>query len=274
VTAALLCSVRGCGFTLERRGASYGCASGHLFDVARSGYVNLLQPQDARSRRPGDSAEALAARRRCFERGLEAHVLEAVVDEIGALRGPRETRVLDVGCGEGQYLAALAARSDSAAYGLDISTRAIDRAARSIPNATLVVANADRRIPFAGGSFDVVLSVTARRNAAEFRRVLASDGSAVVVVPAADDLVELREAVLGERVVASRVERVVEELATHFSLARHREARLRVLLGPDAIRDALAATYRAARRSERRLAEDLDEAEVTFARDVLTFRCR
>ena len=39
------------------------------FDVARSGYVNLLQPQDKRSKTPGDTPEAVAARRRFLDRG-------------------------------------------------------------------------------------------------------------------------------------------------------------------------------------------------------------
>ena len=37
------------------------CPRGHSFDVARSGYINLLQPQERRSRNPGDSADAVAA---------------------------------------------------------------------------------------------------------------------------------------------------------------------------------------------------------------------
>ena len=42
----LLCPVRNCHLPLARDGRRLVCAGGHSFDVARSGYVNLLQPQD------------------------------------------------------------------------------------------------------------------------------------------------------------------------------------------------------------------------------------
>jgi hypothetical protein len=57
-----------------------------------------------------------------------------------------------------------------------------------------LVANADRFLPYADGSFHAVATITARLDAGELHRVLAPDGSLLVVVPAADDLVELREA--------------------------------------------------------------------------------
>ena len=44
----LACSVRGCGRPLEKNDRALVCARGHSYDIARSGYVNLLQPQDRR----------------------------------------------------------------------------------------------------------------------------------------------------------------------------------------------------------------------------------
>ena len=41
----LACTVRDCGLPLEKREREYVCEYGHTFDIARSGYVNLLQPQ-------------------------------------------------------------------------------------------------------------------------------------------------------------------------------------------------------------------------------------
>ena len=48
----LLCPVRDCHLALVREGQRVLCARGHSFDVARSGYINLLQPQERRSRQP------------------------------------------------------------------------------------------------------------------------------------------------------------------------------------------------------------------------------
>src|SRR5450755_3800076 len=56
----LLCTVRGCRRPLSRESNRFVCERGHSFDVARSGYLNLLQPQDRRSANPGDSKEAVA----------------------------------------------------------------------------------------------------------------------------------------------------------------------------------------------------------------------
>ena len=42
----LLCPVRGCHLGLTRDERRVFCPHGHSFDIARSGYVNLLEPQD------------------------------------------------------------------------------------------------------------------------------------------------------------------------------------------------------------------------------------
>src|SRR6266581_4620206 len=66
--AMLLCPVRNCRMALAREKRRVLCPRGHSFDIARSGYINLLQPQDRRAKSPGDSAEVVAARRRFLER--------------------------------------------------------------------------------------------------------------------------------------------------------------------------------------------------------------
>jgi len=54
------------------------------------------------------------------------------------------------------------------------------------------VANADRFVPYSDRSFSIVLSITARMNSGEFRRVLRNDGRLLVGIPAPDDLLGLR----------------------------------------------------------------------------------
>lgn len=242
------------------------CARRHAFDVARSGYVNLLQPQDRRASRPGDSAEVRAARRRFHAAGYETPLTEALAGLVSL--GPSDA-ALEVGCGEGHHLATVAARSGCDGHGLDIAAAAIDAAARRYPRLHWIVANGDRTLPYPDASFRLVLSVTARRNPSEFRRVLRRDGTLLLVVPGPDDLVELRRAVLGEGIVRDRVDRAVATFAPLFTLQRRRRLRRVVWLEPDAIRDALTGSYRAGRRS--RLAS-VDAREVTLSRDALLFR--
>ena len=53
----------------------------------------------------------------------------------------------------------------------------------AIPECEWIVANADRFVPYADGSFSLVMSITARMNASEFRRVLRDDGRLLVAFP-------------------------------------------------------------------------------------------
>lgn len=278
MTPTLLCPVRGCGTPLVREERAFRCPRGHAFDLARSSYCNLLQPQDRKSKNPGDPKEAVLARRRFLEAGhgdfLVAALLETFDSLFDALVLPPRPAVLDVGCGEGFFLGTLAREREIEGSGVDLSTPAIDLAARRWPGVSWFVVNADRALPWADGSFDLVLSLTARRPAAELRRVLKPEGRLLVTIPGEDDLIELREAVLGEGIRRDRVPGVIAELAEGFELASHRPLRHRSRLGAEALRDLLASTYRGARGSERQRVDDLGAMDVTSNFDLLIFRPR
>jgi 23S rRNA (guanine745-N1)-methyltransferase len=276
--ATLVCPVRGCTAALRREARSASCPRGHSFDFARSGYLNLLQPQERRSKSPGDSVAAARARRRLAEAGHERGMLAEILAELDrslASRGREaDFSVLDVGCGEGFLLGSLAADRPIEAHGVDISVPAIDLAARRYPGPTWVVANADRVLPWADGSFDFITSITARRNGPEFRRLLAKEGRVVVAVPAADDLIELREAVLGRGDRKDRASSAIEDLRPDLTLESRRTVRSRVRLAAAAARDLLASTYRGARYRERTRADAVDRIELTVSRDLLAFRAK
>ena len=265
----LLCPVRDCRLPLTSHGRRLACRRRHSFDLARRGYVNLLQVQDRRSRQPGDSVAASEARRRLVARGVEAPLIDAVMRLLALT--PTDA-VLEVGCGEGHHLAAIAARSGCEGHGVDISVASIEAAAKRHPRLHWIVANADRFLPYADASFHAVASITARRNAVEFRRVLREDGTLLVVVPAPDDLIELREAVLGEGRARDRIEAVTAVLAPHFTLDRRERLRHVTRLDPAAIRDVMAASYRALRASQRARLVSLGDLDVTLSRDALLFR--
>ena len=269
----LACSVRGCGARLAREGRALVCEAKHSFDIARSGYVNLLQPNDRRSLEAGDSKEQVAARTRVYEQGL----LTPLVGEL--VRAAREhvkahALALEVGCGPGFALDELSRGLEFAATGLDLSAHAIDAAARRFPRLHWVVANADRTLPFLDGSLDLVASVTGPKNPAEFRRILRQNGRAIVAVPAADDLIELRGAVLGSALETERVERVLATFAADFELVERATVRSRARLAPATLRDLLDSTYRAARTREAERASELAELEVTLSTEVLVLGAR
>lgn len=265
--------MRGCGEPLARDRRALRCPRGHAFDLARSGYANLLQPQDRRSHSPGDSKEAALARRRLFAAGRLDPLLSALAEAAAALPLPPAPAILDVGCGEGTVLARLAAALGSReAHGVDISTPAIDLAARAYPGATWIVANADRALPYAGGSFDLALSITARQRPAELRRLLALAGRLLVAVPGPDDLAELREAIGGERRALPGGDRIAESFAPAFALASRHSVSWTVPLDAASLADVLASSYRGARHAARARLGEAAPREVTMSREILTFR--
>jgi 23S rRNA (guanine745-N1)-methyltransferase len=229
----LLCTVRTCHLPLTREERRCVCPRGHAFDIARSGYINLLQAQERRSRNPGDSEKAVAARRRFLDRGHAGPLLAAIRGMI-----PVTTNILDAGCGEGYYLGSLGLGS-----GIDISTAAIDLAARRYPQCEWIVANADRFIPYADASFDLVMSITGRMHAAEFRRVIRDDGFLLVAVAAPDDLIELR----GRG--RDRVERTIAEFGDFELIKRERATTVAELTGEE-VMDLRSAVYRPGRAGE------------------------
>jgi 23S rRNA (guanine745-N1)-methyltransferase len=270
VDAPLACTVRDCGLALERRGNGWACARGHSFDTARSGYVNLLQPQDRHSLAAGDSRPAIESRARLIAAGIGRSLLDAVVHHVAALPLDDPAIVVDLGSGSGELLAMLAqARPTLIGIGLDLSTAAAEHAARQFGELTWIVANADRRLPVLDRTVDLVLSVHGRRNPAEAARILTAAGYLLVAVPAADDLVELRELVQGERVERDRVEAVVADHARHFTLRDRWIHRERLRLGREALLDLLKGTYRGERRVDAERVGGLTQLEVTLSSDLL-----
>ena len=264
----LLCSVRNCRAPLVLDGRRYVCANAHAFDVARSGYVNLLQPQDKRSKTPGDTPEAVAARRRFLDHGHAAPLVDAIVR---ALPMQEDEALLDAGCGEGHHLAAFRGAYRVDAHGIDISVPAIELAARRYRDCSWVVGNADRFLPYPDAMFRAVTSITARMNAEEFRRVLAPEGTLLVVIPGADDLIELRQAILGERIERDRVDRTAATFASLFTLERHERIAHTVTLDRASMIDVMSSSYRGLRARERATLETLDAMNVTLSRDLLVF---
>src|ERR1700712_1343365 len=133
-TTALACPV--CGEELVLRTEAAACRSGHSFDRARSGYLNLLLPNRKHSNEPGDSPAMMQSRRAFLHGGFYDPMPDALCATVAeVLRGRTAARVADLGCGEGffttrvHHALAAAGMADCAAYGLDISRAGIKMAA-------------------------------------------------------------------------------------------------------------------------------------------------
>jgi ubiquinone/menaquinone biosynthesis C-methylase UbiE len=96
-------------------------------------------------------------------------------------------RILDLGCGSGMFIGELSTRAKFV-VGVDASLEMLKVAKGRARGARLVQADADA-LPFAGGSFDAVVSVTLLQNmpdpaatVREVARVLRPSGVAVLTV--------------------------------------------------------------------------------------------
>jgi 23S rRNA (guanine745-N1)-methyltransferase len=204
--------------------------------------------------------------------GVGRALIDAIVSRAATLALGEAPVVVDLGCGSGDALAAL---SDGVTgIGIDLSTAAVERAARRFPDRTWVVANADRRLPLADGSVDLVVSIHGRRNPDEAARVLAPGRYLLIALPAADDLIELRELVHGTRVERDRAETVLTEHQPQFDVIDRSVIRDTVSLGRESLLDLLRGTYRGVRHTAAGRAAGIERMEVTLASEVVVFQLR
>src|SRR5207244_2376168 len=126
----------------------------------------------------------------------------------------------------------------------------------------------------ADASLALVMSIDGRRNVSEIARVLAPGGTLLIAVAAEDDLIELREAVLGAALAPDRSANVVAELIAAFELVERTVAREKRTFDARGLSHIAASTYRCARERERTKLEQIESLEVTSSHHVLRFRRR
>ena len=187
-----------CGAALAQEAQTFRCANGHSYDRAKKGYVNLLLTNQSRSKRHGDDRAMITARTAFLDAGYYAPLRDAVTDAARSVSGDAPT-VLDVGCGEGYYTAAVyqtlcAAGKTPDVRGVDISREALIAAHRRLGALSLAVASLSR-LPMADASVDLILNIFAPVDAAEFHRVLRPGGRLVRAVPLERHLWELKCAI-------------------------------------------------------------------------------
>ena len=183
-----------CGGALQKRDRALVCPKGHSYDLARQGYVHLLPVKEMHAKVPGDTKQMVDARRRFLATGPD----NAFRDKLAALVAeslPAGGAVLDAGCGEGFYTAALydAARERGGTVsGVDISKFAVKAAAGKYKGIDFAVASLFH-LPIADESVDVLTDVFAPIVPGEFHRVLKPGGTMMLAVPGARHLYGMKE---------------------------------------------------------------------------------
>ena len=196
VMPILICPV--CGLDLNADGKSMRCRSGHCYDIAKQGYVNLLMSNKASVKRHGDDRAMVRARTSFLEKGYYLPLLDCIC-EASLEHSGNTVDILDAGCGEGWYSAGVKKKLEQegricSLCGIDISREALIAFSKRVKNAALAVAGINA-LPIADSSCDLVLNVFAPNDDPEFYRVLRHGGILIRAVPAEDHLFGLKKAV-------------------------------------------------------------------------------
>lgn len=216
---ALTCPV--CQSPLIQSDKNLRCEQGHSFDQAKQGYWNLLLVQNKRSKDPGDNAEMVQARRAFLDQGYYQPLSDRINQlSCQLLEKESDTQVMDMGCGEGYYSTRLAdaleqTSIDAAISALDISKHAVKAASKRNKSIQwLVASGAD--MPVAAESQDLLTVLFSRLMPEPFAKVVKSGGHLLLVWPADNHLIELREMIY-DQIKASSYDPAAQ-LADFFQL--------------------------------------------------------
>ncbi|AMO87189.1 Ribosomal RNA large subunit methyltransferase A [Solibacillus isronensis B3W22] len=161
------------------------CLSNHTFDVAKQGYVYMLN-------RPIQSMygkELFESRHTVIQAGIYDRLQAAIAREITV----EQPVILDTGCGEGSHLHRICEQLDRpVGVGIDISKEGIIAAAKYNPEQLWCVGDLANS-PFNEQSFDAILNILSPANYDEFKRLLKRGGKVIKVVPQENYLKELRK---------------------------------------------------------------------------------
>lgn len=256
-----------CKSPLQKEEKQYRCRHGHSFDIARSGYVNLLLQN--KQGRHGDDKTMVAARRAFLDKGFYQPLRDAIV-QLCAQYAIKDGALADCGCGECYYTAEIAQNIPMRVYGIDISKFALASGARRSQNLVLAVASS-RALPFADKSLNMVLNIFSPLQAEEFFRVLKPGGILLRAVPLREHLLELKQCVY-EKPYENKED---DTAVAGFSLLKEQAVRYPfTLTGQTDILNLFEMTpyyYKTGRKDQAKLAE-LDTLTCTAAFGLLLYR--
>lgn len=194
--SGFICPV--CGSELETTEKTLTCPNNHNFDKAKSGYVNLLLSQQAKTKRHGDDKLMARARQDFLNKGYYNTLLDTVCTVVKNY-AQNGSRILDAGCGECWYTAHIydfltGNKIATQMLAVDISKDALSLGAKRGGNIELAVASIFR-LPVKECSVDILLNFFAPYCQEEFSRVLKKGGILIRVVPLEKHLMSLKTAI-------------------------------------------------------------------------------
>ncbi|MFB9974621.1 methyltransferase domain-containing protein [Allobacillus sp. SKP2-8] len=192
------------------------CQNNHAFDLAKQGYVNLLnQPSDSQyDKKLFNSRREIITQTNLYQL-LHHKISEVIADHLA---GRSNQILLDAGCGEGSHLGKVMEGEKerfNAGIGIDISKEGVKMAAGKYKDQMWFVADL-ANLPLNDQSVAVIMNILSPANYQEFKRVLQDDGLVVKVVPRAGYLAELREALGKKNEQAYDNEKITSLFREHF----------------------------------------------------------
>ena len=253
----LTCPVCNQGLKLCKDNKLYRCESGHCFDLAKEGYVNLVIGSKSGEGR-GDSKASARARKDFLDTETFGLLKQAICEKMTGT-------VLDICCGEGYYDS-----YEGELYGFDLSKEMVRLAAKRNKgeNYHYFVGNLSS-IPVISGSVDTCIHLFAPFHDIEFGRVLKDTGRLYSVIPGKDHLFEIKEKVYD---TPYKNDEKAPEAETLKLLSRERVKEKRTLSG-ETVRTLFSMTpyyYRTSSEDKAKLLS-VEEMEVTLDFVILEY---
>ena len=211
-----------CGSELNRAEKSLVCPNRHTFDIAKSGYVNLLPPGKGKNAHTGDDKGMVDARMNFLKQGFYNQISDTTAALIAEHCSAAEClTVCDMGSGEGWHSCRIAEKAaemtdqnillagvDASKYGAERASK-LSRSLNLMPKDGIGAPHSEKveayffpanlfHTPFADGTFSAAVSMFAPIAWEETARILGNDGILVVVSSGREHLLELRSLIYSD----------------------------------------------------------------------------
>jgi 23S rRNA (guanine745-N1)-methyltransferase len=218
-----------CGEELVCGDNTLKCINNHNFDIAKQGYVNLLQSQKSSKKRHGDDKLMVKARQQFLDKGYYLCLFNGLAEALGKCL-KKDMTIADLGCGECWYTSKTAEFLDSKNInykicGIDISKYALIQGSKRNKKLNLAVGSTSN-VPILDNSCDAVLTVFAPYTESEIFRILKNGGIWIDASPLERHLMELKN-VIYDKPYENEVDMKIPE---GFSLCDRQEIKDKIII--------------------------------------------